>query len=152
VVGIAMLPQRERSGSSATEKTGRAAVMAMPTISEGAAPVGCLSQSPQFVAPWETPDSNVTSERIALLASGESKSRGQAGSKSGGKYGATSSAGVLFSKYDVMDEGMTPLKKAVSFAGDMTFPERRPGQGQHPAIPLKRRNSTINTRMKISHF
>lgn len=159
VVGIAMLPRRGRTGSNASvasddENTARSGsigplAMKLPPISESAAPVGALGNSPQFVAPWETPDSNI-SETSQLVSQDESKVD-RAGK--GGKYGSTSSrTRVLFTKYDVMDEGMTPLKKAVSFAGDMTFPERRPGQGQHPAIPLKRRNTTISTRMRLSHF
>ena len=44
------------------------------------------------------------------------------------------------------------IHKSISFAGDQRVPERKAGQGQHPSIPLARRNSLNLHHFRISHF
>lgn len=158
ITGIALLRNRGSSLGGMSDSS----VIPIPVMpSPGPAPIGgayvdtrsdttssqSTSQSPHFSVPWEMYDTPTDSSENSLLLA-----RNKTRSQSASAYGTIGSANrAIFSSEDVLGEDMMPLKKAVSFAGDMTFPERKPGQGQHPPIPLKRRNSTIS-RMRIPHF
>lgn len=110
------------------------------------------SQSPQYAMPWETYNAAVgATEKTPLLqAQGGARHRSYSNSVPPMSTSIGPTSGHRFDA-DFMEEGLMPMKKAVSFAGDR-FPERKPGQGQHPSIPLKRRNSSSSAKLQFAHF
>ena len=103
------------------------------------------SQSPQCAMPWETYNAGVMATEKTPLVPAGGFTRHRSYSSSMPPMSTSDRLDGYF-----MEEGMMPMKKAVSFAGDR-FPERKPGQGQHPNIPLKKKSSST-TKLKFAHF
>jgi hypothetical protein len=59
----------------------------------------------------------------------------------------------VYSPSQAGPHGQGHIQKAISFSGEGPFPERKPGTGQHPQIPVMvRRNSFSLARQRFSHF
>lgn len=59
----------------------------------------------------------------------------------------------VYSPSQVGPHGKGHIQKSISFTGEGPFPERKPGSGQHPQIPVMvRRNSFSLNRQRFSHF
>lgn len=59
----------------------------------------------------------------------------------------------VYSPSQVGPHGKGHIQKSISFTGEGPFPERKPGSGQHPQIPVMvRRNSFSLNRRRFSHF
>mmetsp|Transcript_7567 Transcript_7567/g.11221 ORF Transcript_7567/g.11221 Transcript_7567/m.11221 type:complete len:302 (-) Transcript_7567:103-1008(-) len=101
---------------------------------------------------WELYSAPSGTETVPLMSSGDHKI--SYSSISCNTRARSSSMPLDMSAKSCLHTKGGNMKKAVSFAGN-SFPERKPGQGQHPPIPVKRRNSLQGVsghKFRVPHF